>query len=98
MNQKTQKIPATDAFESKEEYILFVDLPGVDDKALAVTVKDAELTLRAQVGEAAYERSFNVPSTVDPDRIAVELRAGLAKIRMPKGKAAEKRAIPISVS
>jgi HSP20 family molecular chaperone IbpA len=102
--------PAVDVFESADELLLIVDLPGVAKEGLRVHVEKGTLTLEGRVTTGAapertslgsertadvYERAFALPETIDVERIVAELADGVATLHLPKSDKAKPRRIPV---
>lgn len=97
--------PPVDVFESEEEILLLVDVPGVDDDGLDVRLNGGQLDLearqaRAPAEELGYEpvvfaRTFAMPNVIDGDNVAAELERGVLRIHLPKSKEAKPRRIAV---
>jgi HSP20 family protein len=89
--------PAVDVRANGEEIIIVADVPGLKEEDLDVTIDDGVLTLKGQrryegsggkekvwLGRSygAFERSFTLPDTVDPDRLNAELADGVLTVRV----------------
>ena len=100
--------PAVDVIDADKEYVLEVDLPGVDPKSVQVELEQGLLQIKgereASHGEQAaytmrerragkFERSFRVPDAVDADGITAKYDKGVLEIRVPKVERSRK--IPI---
>ena len=100
--------PRVDVIDAEKQYILEVDLPGVDPNAVQVELEDGLLQIRgerqASHGEEAaytyrerrtgkFERSFRVPEAVDAEAITAKFDKGVLEIRVPKVERSRK--IPI---
>lgn len=103
-------VPDTDIYETKDETVLLVDLPGVDQEELDVRVEERVLTIvgrssptdpgerRQLAGDNAlreYRRAFQLPETVDADEIHATLKKGVLTVRLPKAEAARARKIEV---
>jgi HSP20 family molecular chaperone IbpA len=102
--------PAVDIFENEAAMTLVADLPGVPkdrlnlgiDKgvltieALAPTVAD-EGTLFREFGTTGFYRRFQLPDTLEFDKVAADLKDGVLTVRMPKAATARPRRIEITV-
>jgi HSP20 family molecular chaperone IbpA len=102
--------PAVDIFENEAALTLVADLPGVPkdrlnlgiDKgvltieALAPTVA-AEGTLFREFGATGYYRRFQLPDTLEFDKVAADLKDGVLTVRMPKAAKARPRKIEVTV-
>jgi HSP20 family protein len=102
--------PAIDVYETPDELILLVELPGVDPSGVDLAITGNVLSLRGakepgdlpepliQVRErrfGAFHRQLTLPNEVDFDRASAEATHGVLKIRLPKRTGAKSRTIPI---
>ena len=105
--------PACDVFESKDAVKLLAELPGVRPEDVKLSVENNLLTIRGekrrQSGDRSgtvrsfersyrrFERSFALPSTVDPNRISASFEHGILTVTIPKAERARPREIPVTV-
>jgi HSP20 family protein len=106
--------PPVDVVETPEAYVFRADLPGVDGKAVKVSVVGDTLTFRGErkrdekVTEDAlhrveraygvFERSFTLGTPVRADQVKASYRDGVLEIRVPKADEARPRDIEVQVS
>jgi HSP20 family protein len=106
--------PAVDIRETDQEIVLEVELPGVTREQVRVEVDDGILHLRGErkfekeVKEENYHRversygtfhrSFSLPDTVDPDKVAAELKDGVLQVRLGKREQAKPKQIQVAVN
>lgn len=106
-------VPAVDVRETRESLEIFAEVPGLDPKDVEVSVENGLLTLkgsrafeRAAEGQAyhrveraygSFERSFTLPTNVDPDRIQATYRHGVLQLTLPKREEAKPKSIAIKV-
>ncbi len=110
-HSKPRVSPAVDIIETQSEYILYADLPGVDEKSLDVTLEKEFLSLRAEANievpegyrkaleefePVVYERTFRIADDIDRDKIKASLRNGVLKLILPKADSAKPKKIEIS--
>jgi HSP20 family protein len=91
--------PATDIVASETEIILALDIPGVRENGIDVTVEKSILTVRAvpvprdaggrrllyaECGTGEYRRSFSLPEDADKENISASLKDGVLRVRLPK--------------
>lgn len=92
--------PAVDVYEGPADYLVLVDLPGVPENELQLTLDKSELTLEASGvwGDASvtFSRSFSLPTLIDSDKLDASLKAGVLTLRLPKRPDAQPRRIPIA--
>ncbi len=102
--------PAVDIYETPEEIVMNVDLPGVASKDLDIDLSEDTLTIVGKVSEndsegtdllveyrvGHYYRSFLINDAVDRSAISANLNDGVLKLKLPKAAKAVPRKIPIS--
>jgi len=95
--------PLMDVFETDDMVVALVELAGVDEGQLEVTVEDRTLAIRGSRGQTSehqphsyyvmeinhgpFERVLQLPAQVDPRGTRAATRNGLLEICMPKIKA-----------
>ncbi|HSS65651.1 MAG TPA: Hsp20/alpha crystallin family protein [Gammaproteobacteria bacterium] len=103
--------PRTDMSESDKEYELSIELPGMSEKDVEVTVHDNMITLKGEkkseretmekdyhIAERSYgsvRRTFSMPSDVDSDKVKASFSKGVLTVHLPKTN--EARAKPLKV-
>jgi HSP20 family protein len=106
-------LPATDVKENTKAFVVTVDLPGVEEKDIDVSVSDDVLAIRAEATEerkeekenyflserqhGALQRAFRVPSGVDCDKIDAKYAKGVLTVTMPKTADAQQKQRKIKV-
>lgn len=106
-------LPAVDVRETKDALEIAAELPGLEPKDVEVSVEGGVLTLKgarrfekATEGETyhrversygAFERSFNLPTNVDPERVRAIYRHGVLNLTLPKREEAKPKSITIDV-
>lgn len=104
--------PAVDIYETPEEIVMNVDLPGVAAKDLDIDLSEDTLTIVGKVSGndtegtdllveyrvGHYYRSFLINDAVDRSAISANLNDGVLKLKLPKAAKAVPRKIPISAA
>ena len=104
-------VPAVDIAESEKGYEIKAELPGMDEKAIEVKVTDGSLTITGEKQEekeekdyylqerryGSFKRSFELPESVDPDKIEASFKKGVLTVILPKKAEAQKPAKKIEV-
>jgi HSP20 family protein len=106
--------PLTDISESKDEYLLKMDLPGVTKNDLKLSYEDGELKIsgeRKQEKEdkeskyhriertyGKYFRSFTLPKQIQAENIKAEFKDGQLKVIIPKAEEAKPKELEIKVN
>ncbi len=106
--------PMVDVSESDKSYEISVELPGMDDKDVAVTLSDDLLTISGEkktereekkkghyLSERSYgsfQRSFRLPDDVQADKIKAEMQKGVMSISLPRSASAKPKQRKIEIS
>jgi HSP20 family protein len=77
-------LPEVEVRESKDEYRMEVDLPGIRDDEIDIELDDNLLTIFSCGGMKEFRRSFLLPKDVDRGGISHEFRNGMLVIRFPR--------------
>ena len=103
--------PAADVFETSEEYVVELDLPGFEEKELSIEVYDHTLAIRGErekVKEEAkefalherlerqFERRFILPVAADTEHVKATFTKGVLEVHAPKLKKAQPKKVAIS--
>ncbi len=107
--QLQQVTPLVDIYENNDELLVFVEMAGVQKEDVSVTVEDGTLFLRGaqknfatgttlfeEFSAAEYRRTFNLPQSIDTEKLAAKMENGVLKITLPKSEAVKPRVIKIS--
>jgi HSP20 family protein len=98
--------PAVDVLESKDSYLLRVELPGMNKEDFNLEVKNGMLTISGERKleepvsvervSGRFSRSFYLPQTVQQDEIQATYRDGILEIYVPKLEHAKARQITVN--
>ena len=105
--------PAIDMSEDDKAYKISAELPGIDAKDVDISVSGDTLLLRGEkrqekeekdknyhFSERAYgsfQRAFELPASVDRDKVAADFSQGVLTITLPKRAEAQKPTKKIEV-
>lgn len=105
--------PSVNVYDNKDSVVAEVEVPGIDRKDLHISVENNVLTIRGErrweekKEERSYhqverlygtfQRSFTLPTNVNPERVKATCKDGILTITMPKVEAAKRKEIPVSV-
>ena len=106
--------PAVDVVEKDKEYEITAELPGLDEKNVEVKFADGFLTIKGEKREekeekkkdyylserrfGSFQRLFQVPESVDPDKIMANFKNGMLTVTLPKSPEAQKKEKKIAIS
>ena len=110
--ERADWIPVADIHELAEEYLVAVDLPGIDRQALEINLENDRLSIKGARSSAngdqgqhlserpqgKFNRTFAVPAAVDPGEIEAEYKDGVLYVRLPKRKETKSQPVKIKVS
>ncbi|HEX6998575.1 MAG TPA: Hsp20/alpha crystallin family protein [Gammaproteobacteria bacterium] len=110
---RRELVPQLDVVEDDKAFHVSIELPGMDEKDVDVTLSDQILTIRGEKKEeketkerefyrrerayGAFRRSIEIPASVDTSKIEASFRKGVLTIDLPKTKEAQEKVKHISV-
>jgi HSP20 family protein len=108
---RRQFVPPVDVVETPGSYRIEADLPGFSEDEIEVTLSEGVLVVRGRRRVSAdtereqvrhservggeFERSFQVPRSVDPDTVSARLDGGVLTIELPKQETSQGRTVEI---
>ena len=111
MRERPSFVPRADIFESEEEIFVCVDMPGVNEETIDITLEKNILTIDgnsafqapegyslafAEYEPGDYERSFRLTDQIDRDGIEAVFKDGVLRLTLPKAAKAKRRKISVS--
>ena len=107
-------VPSVDILETENELILKADVPDVKMEDIDIRLENGTLALKGERKfeqseskqgyrriERAYgqfARYFELPETVDPEKVAADYKNGVLTITLPKKEIAKPRTVRIQVN
>jgi HSP20 family molecular chaperone IbpA len=92
--------PAADVYETPEELVFELEVPGYDEPELALELSDHRLTITGERldpdVERQFQRTFTLPPEIDVEHVSAELEKGVLKVHAPKLASAKPRKIAIA--
>jgi HSP20 family protein len=104
--------PLADVLETEGQFVMKVELPGVDPKKVDVLLENNVLTIRGERpldGEykkeswlrmerpyGAFSRSFSMPGIIEDGKVKAEFKNGVLSIVLPKKEQAKPKPITIA--
>jgi HSP20 family protein len=104
-------VPPVDIYEDEKKVVIKLEVPGIEEKDLQVSVENNTLTVR---GERKFEseekeenfhrierrygsfyRSFTLPTTVDAENVEAKYTAGILRLELNKKAEAQPRQIKV---
>ena len=106
--------PKLDVKETDEEYVVSVELPGVEEKDFDVSLEDQVLTIRGEKKSehteekagyrhvetvaGSFERRLALPAEVDADAVKARFKNGVLRVTVPKTPQVQPRTIPVTTA
>jgi HSP20 family protein len=113
-DREARCIPAADICDTKEAVVISVDLPGVQQQHVQVSVEENTLTIKGersintdhrQEGVAyverahgSFQRTYTLPQTVDVSLVKAVYVDGVLRVTLPKRQEAQARQITIDAA
>jgi len=105
--------PAVDIAEQENEYIVKMELPGVNKDDVKISLESNILTIKGEKKQekeeksknlhrversyGSFQRSFTLPMTVKSDKIDAVFKDGVLSISLPKAEEAKPKQIEVKV-
>jgi HSP20 family protein len=104
-------VPFADIYETKDSIVLVLDMPGVDESTVDVTLEKNVLTVYGRVEEQQpagyslayreyetgdYQRSFTISNQIDWEHIEGTVKNGVLHLTLPKAGPAQAKKINIT--
>jgi HSP20 family protein len=107
-------MPVVDILETNDNFLIQVELPGVEKSAVKLSIEKGVLLISGQRPQGTlsegmryhrnerpygrFERAFRVPDTVDEQKLEADLKNGVLTVRLPKVEKAKPKSIQIAVA
>ena len=94
--------PAADVYETGDSFVVLMELPGIDEDDVEVSVDGDRLLVkgerrprlparpdrfhRMERSHGAFARQFVLSQAVDPDQVSAQFRDGLLRIELAKAR------------
>ena len=102
--------PDVDILERGDAYLIYADLPGVDDQHVHVRLEKGVLSLDAELATApdatwvplhseyrvgSYHRQFRLSDEIDSAAVSASMSDGVLELRLPKMEQRQPRQITV---
>lgn len=108
--QRADWQPLADVTENEAEFVIAIDLPGIDRTTLDISVDDNMLSVkgvrpvpeyirhRQECPRGNFLRSFSVPAAVDQKGIKADYKDGVLLVHLPKRPERQPQRVKINIS
>lgn len=106
--------PTTDIFETKDEYVFKLEVPGLAKEDVDIEFHDNVITIKGEKKEekeikeenvhriesfsGSFTRSFNIPKYANKDNINATMKDGVLELKVAKSEEEKPKAISIKVA
>jgi HSP20 family protein len=106
-------VPAVDVYEDEKAVVLKLEVPGIEEKDLDVSVENHTLTVkgerkmekeekeenfhRIERRYGSFFRAFTLPTTVDTENVQASYNAGVLKLELKKKPEAQPKQIKVNL-
>ena len=106
--------PALDVMEDDDSFTVYMDLPGVEEKDVDVSIASNVLTIKGtkalpELGEEAkvyrqdewegsFQRTLSLPHSVDTQQVQAHMKDGVLTVTLPKREETKPKQIKVDVS
>jgi HSP20 family protein len=103
--------PDVDILETKDDFVISAELPGLKRENVSLTLENDILTLKGEkkkeVGDekenyqlnergfGKFRRSFVMPDSIKPEEIKTNFKDGLLTVNIPKSEIAKEKEIKV---
>ncbi len=113
IRDRTCFVPRADVYETEENVFVVVDMPGVGEENIDITLENNILTINgnsnleipdgyslafAEFEPGDYERSFRLTDRIDRDGIQATYKDGVLSLNLPKAEEAKVRKISVTTA
>ncbi len=103
-------VPTTDIFETEDALTVVMEVPGVNNEAVDISVENQVLKIEAKIDPSKYDgmeplyteynvghfaRSFTLSNKIDQEQISAKLEDGVLTLTLKKAKEAVPRKISV---
>jgi HSP20 family protein len=104
-------VPPTDIFETQDELMVVLEMPGVEKKDITVGLENDRLRIEGRIDFKKYEglgplyteynvghyaRAFTLSSKIDQEKISAQIADGVLTVTLPKVKEVQPRRVAIN--
>jgi len=109
----TTLAPPVDIYEDEHNFMLKIEVPGIDEKDIDVRIEGNTLTVhgerklekeekeenfrRVERHYGSFTRSFTLPGSIDPGQVSADYDKGVLKIKLPKKAEAKPKQIKVNI-
>lgn len=106
--------PLVDIEETKDNFIIYAELPGLSREDVKLSIADDTLTISGEIKEpeqkqdrkfhrlersyGKFQRSFYLPMQINSDKVKAGFKDGILTVTLPKKEEVKPKEVSISVA
>lgn len=112
MNEKKTVLPPVDIYETPDEFVMVLDMPGAEKDSIDISIAGETLTVSARAAEVGqewksilsefsvsdYKREFSIGHRVNSDQVEARYEAGILTLKLGKSEQAKSRKIDVKAA
>jgi len=79
-----EREPMTDMFDEKDEIVIIVEMPGIEESDLKIDLKGDILDIFAESSSRKYRKEILLPMQVETEKMNFKYNNGILEIRIKK--------------
>lgn len=111
VNRRSEFSPRIDISETEKQFVIDVELPGMEKKDIDITMENGRLTIsgerkfqkeengtkyhRVETHYGSFARSFHLPDNVDDESVLATYRDGILNVTINKSEEKLKKQIKV---
>jgi len=111
MSPRTTFIPRADIYETDQNVVVIVDMPGANEDSIDIMLEENTLVIDgkstfdapdgyslvfAEFEAGDYERKFRITDQIDREKIDATYKDGVLRLTLPKAEQAKARKISVT--
>ncbi len=106
--------PAADIYETDDELVVEIEVPGFEEKELSIAVSDHTLVVKGEQAETkeekkrsyrlherlerSFERRFVLPEEADTEKLTAQFKKGILEVHARKIPTVKPKTVPIKAA
>ena len=111
--REAELVPAVDVYETDEDVVVKLEVPGAEKEDIEVSVSEQEITIKGEVKQeeetkeegfyrrerryGSFSRTIPLPATVDTEGARATFKEGVLQVRVPKPPEEKEKVRRISI-
>lgn len=114
VEEKSDRVPRADILERKDDYVIYIEMPGVDKDDIKVEIENNLLTIsgKKDIHEKSngeqyfrverqcgnYWRNFRLGDEINHSKVSSKYENGVLKVVLPKAEKSKPKSVEVKVN